>query len=196
MSAAKQKRQSFTDTQKLHFVKEYESTQHLLSVRKFCLKKGLSHSSFVDWRKKHQDGDLTAANATGRKKRRKGEFVELEEYLVKYVKFRQERFKFDRCGMSWQHLLLKSQEKAVELLGSDRAATFKASPGWLNNVLKKRNNILHVKLHGEGDEISEEKAAALMNSFMKTLNNLCDENRIEMMTIAADYKKQRMIFAI
>ena len=86
--------------------------------------------------KAKKEGILTEANVTGRKKQRMGEFTEVEDYIVKYVALRQERFKIDKCGLSWLHLKYKCDEMAPKLLGEARAAEFKASAGWLNNVLK------------------------------------------------------------
>ena len=172
-----ERRKSYSDVEKLLLVKEFESSK-FMTARKFCRIKRLPPTTFNRWVKAKKEGILTEANVNGRKKQRMGEFTEVEDYIVKYVALRQERFKIDKCGLSWLHLKHKCDEMVPKLLGEARAAEFKASAGWLNNVLKKRHNILYQRLHGEGNEMSEEEAGEKMKKFMEELEECCDDNDV------------------
>ena len=43
---------------------------------------------------------------------RKGSFPKVERKLVEYINFRQEHYKVDKCGLSWQFLKQKAKDYA------------------------------------------------------------------------------------
>ena len=87
-----------------------------------------------------------------RKRDRVGTYLPVEEKLLKYIELRSQLFVRDKCGLSYLYLQEKARHFAKQL-GFDE--TFKASNGWLTNVLR-RGDKKSVALHGEGMEMSPE----------------------------------------
>ena len=109
-------------------------------------------------------------------RKRKRSHEEVESRLVKYIKFRQQRVVIDKCGLSWNLLLRKAHDFHEQISGGNDVP-FVGATGWLSSVLK-RNNLKSLKLHGEGGEVSPQKAEELMTAFRFNLQNLMEENDI------------------
>ena len=65
--------------------------------------------------------------------------------------------------MSWLFLQEKSRAYALDE-ESYEYQKFDASPGWISNLLKK-HDVTGVNLHGEAEEIDEEKRIATMSKW-------------------------------
>jgi len=144
--------------QKCNFVKEYKEG-HFKSLNQFVAykKKIFSCSALNNWIKAWNDGTLKVENCTGRKKQRKGSFPEVEERIIEYINLHQKKYKTDKCGLSWLHLQQKAKDYAKIVYADDEETltSFQASPGWLSNVLKSRNNYVLVNQHREASELTE-----------------------------------------
>ena len=90
-------------------------------------------------------------------RKRKISHEEVESRLVKYIKFRQQRVVFDKCGLSW-NLLLRKAHDFHEQISGENDVPFIGLTGWLSSVLKRNNLKSLKKLHGEGGEVSPETA--------------------------------------
>jgi hypothetical protein len=101
-----------------------------------------------------------------RKRDRVGSYLPAEEKLSKYIKLRSQLFVRDKCGLSYLYLQEKARHFAKQL-GFDE--TFKASNGWISNVLR-RGNKKSVALHGEGMEMSPEMLVQNKTKFLAQLN--------------------------
>jgi hypothetical protein len=121
--------------------------------------------------KKFRNGKLKNVKASRVRARK---FEDVAEYLVEYYiaslqqdermcAFRQQR---NKCGaaVSWGIL----QEKAIAFAKSKGYPTdendpdaFKASPGWISNVLK-RGNLVPIARHGKAADLTDSEAAELI----------------------------------
>ena len=85
----------------------------------------------------------------------------MENRIVAYIKVRQERYKQDKCGLSWSYLRAKAMKYAETEEDKELYKTFLASDGWLNKLMH-RQKLKSFKLHGETNEMSEEKRTEIM----------------------------------
>jgi hypothetical protein len=88
---------------------------------------------------KYLSGQLTPGKRTGKQRDKKGTYDEVADKLVRYLDLRMEKFKQDHLGISWSMLRNKAIKFAGDL-GLDEGQ-FKASPGWISNVLKRANKV-------------------------------------------------------
>jgi len=109
-----------------------------------------------------------------------GQYLEVEHRLVEYLRLRQQYYKIDKCGLSWQILKERAATFAEEQKQSqpEKYASFNASSGWLSNVLKQ-NNFVGMSLHGEAAEADEEEHCNAINKFWKDL-----QEKIEFLNIS------------
>ena len=86
--------------------------------------------------------------------------------MVKYLDLRKQKFREDKTGVSWVVLVSKSLHFA-ELLGYDigPAGLFKASPGWICDVLYRSGKVGKV-VHGEAMDMSKEEREKLMKPWL------------------------------
>jgi hypothetical protein len=76
----------------------------------------------------------------GKKRNIRGEYEQVEERLVQYISTitnEGEVSEETRTLLSWTQLQAKAKEIAMEVLPDKDQQKFKASPGWLSNVLKR-----------------------------------------------------------
>ena len=97
-------------------------------------------------------------------------FVDVELKLCAYLRIRSERYKTDKCGVSWL-LLMEKCKKWADQLGHNN---FSASDGWLNATMK-RHGFTRINLHGEADDMADDEREAVMVPFRKELKDLCEE---------------------
>jgi hypothetical protein len=90
-----------------------------------------------------------------------------------------EKYQSDHCGLSWLVLRDRALLIAESKLSGELLSRFKASAGWLNNVLK-RNDLVGVKLHGEGGEINLQEAEETMKTYRLKLSKLIKDNDISL----------------
>lgn len=106
-------------------------------------------------------------------------YMNVEELLVKYIFFRMDRYKYDKCGLSYTLLRCKTKEFASMVLGDDELSSCEASNGWIHKLLH-RHNIVGIKLHGEANEISVEEAAQKMDVFRAQLHVVMESLNISL----------------
>jgi len=126
--------------------------------------------TFGEMLKRHLAGTL---ESFGRKRNRKSPNPELEKKLLQNIELRSKSYETGHCGLS--SLILEQRLKTwAQNEPSEKYREFKASQGFIQRVLKN-NNIVHVKLHGEANDITEEEANRLIAPFMKELADLITE---------------------
>ena len=77
--------------------------------------------------------------------------------MITYIDARSKIYQTDKCGISWIRLKARSKHRENNL----GLQAFKFSDGCIDDALKL-NNRKRVKLHGEGNDLTLEKEAALM----------------------------------
>ena len=130
----------------------------------------LSHrQTFSRNLKKYRDGKLKAST---NQRQRVMKYSKVEERLIQYLALRSERYKRDKCGLSWFYL----KEKCVEWEKLENPnSKWKCSDGWLEKAMR-RNDYVKVKLHGEAASMTDEEVEAVMNPFRKELSDLIDKH--------------------
>ena len=123
----------------------FRLNNHSLNQTSF-LRSDLSGDSFSGTRseqqsfgrklKEYDDGNLVSST---RLRIKKGEFEDVEKMLVKYIDLRAEKYKRDKCGLNWCSLTSKSLLYAKQCGYTDDE--FKASSGWISNVLKRNDKV-------------------------------------------------------
>jgi transposase-like protein len=141
-----------------------------LSSRKFCELHNIPASTLSTWVREVSQGLLTTdtLGVEHRKRIISSPYHEVEDKLVKYIELRRERYSEDRCGLSFQYLQCKALQFAQSIYDGEKLAKFKASPGFISNLLK-RNELVSLKLRGEAGEVSHEEAEANMTAFRANL---------------------------
>ena len=100
------------------------------------------------------------------------EIVKAHIRLADYMQLRKKQYTNDDCGLSRLVLKDRATKIAEKVLPPDLLHGLKASDGFIEKVL------IGVSLHGEGNEMSEEKADALMRPFRGPLGESCEKNNI------------------
>jgi hypothetical protein len=116
---------------------------------------------------------------TGNKRSRDRKFGDIEKRLVEYLELRARVYKQDNCGVSWITLTEKCLQFA-DLLGYDEDE-FKASPGWIADVLKKwtRTDDYPLVIDAEIDEA----IALLETETSRDTLNVGDDDQPEAMAV-------------
>ena len=81
----------------------------------------------------------------------------MEEKIKTYLNLRSQKYKKDKCGISWILIREKCLGWATELGFHE----LKVSAGWIQNNLKYYN-LKRIKLYGEATDMSVEKKQAVM----------------------------------
>ena len=89
------------------------------------------------------------------KSKRLGKYVNVKLKPMRYINHQERIYKKDKCGLSWSFLQEKARAYALNE-ESDEYQNFDASPGRISN-LSKRHDMTGVNIHGEAEEIEEEK---------------------------------------
>ena len=118
------KQKDYTVKEKLDFIARYKSSSK--SQSKFCKENAIPTSTLSRWINNHEQLLTTAQERSlDIKRRRLGEFVEVETLLVEYIKLRVQKYSRDKCGLSYMLL----HEKAMEFAARTNAnSSFQASP--------------------------------------------------------------------
>ncbi len=125
------KRRDRDDYEKLRVVEEYKNGQYA-SIRQFCELKKLPLSSVATWIREYDLHKLTPSTASGHKRKRNGEYVEVEQRVFEHIaKMQNEKQTYSRA-----QLLEKAAEFGKEIYGDN---SFKASSGWLTRCLQRKN---------------------------------------------------------
>jgi hypothetical protein len=120
------------------------------------------------WKEKFFERDFYAVSNQSMSNVVVPKYIEVEELLVQYTLFRMDRYKQDKCGLSYALLRQKAHEVAAKVLVGETLSSFEASNGWIQKVLH-RHNILGLRLHGEANEVSEQEAEENMDLFRNEL---------------------------
>ena len=102
------------------------------------LPKRVATSTFNQWFKDPEIISPFSETVDKRKKKRSGDYTEVEKYLCKYLEHRERLFKIDKLGLNYEVVRQRVLDKAKELFdaGDDSydASKFKASNRWILNV--------------------------------------------------------------
>jgi hypothetical protein len=102
------------------------------------------------------------------------EYEAVEKKVVQYVDLREKLFLKDKCGLAWCII----QDKALayaKAIGFDN--TFRASPGWIANCLKRADKI-SINLHGEAMDLTKKEAEVLMKPWRKKLEEKIEKHNV------------------
>jgi hypothetical protein len=88
---------------------------------------------------------------------RAGKFEDVSEYLFEYGSLREKLYQQDKCGVSW---LVLQEKQAIAFAKSKGYHTdvFKASSGWISNVLKQ-GDYVSIAHHGKSLKLTDAEAA-------------------------------------
>jgi len=114
--------------------------------------------------KAYKEGKLSDSN--DQKRNRSGTYLQVEEQLLRYIELRSQLYIRDKCGLTYLYLKDKALQFASHLGHND---SFKASNGWLSNVVRRGKKI-SIALHGEGMDMSPEMQAEKSKKFVEQLN--------------------------
>ena len=121
----------------------------------------IEQQSFVRYLRKYRNGKL---KNNAKKKNFQVKLSQFEEILVKYLGLRAEKYKRNKCGITWTILTTKTLQFTKTCgVNSDG---FLVSPRWIQNVLS-RNDIIGLNLHGEADDIDDDEREEIMKKQKK-----------------------------
>jgi hypothetical protein len=168
-----------TIAMKIWHVKEWTASG--MKMDQYCKLHKLKTSTFSTWKKQVESKKITEQMPGIENKKRdvKGDYDALEKRLVQYIQLRNEHYQRDHCGLSWLYLREKAKVYANQMLSDEERVKFKASPGWLSNVLR-RHDIVGVNLQGESGEVDPAKAEQAMAKFRKDLFNAMEKYGIDL----------------
>jgi transposase-like protein len=140
---------TFTIEQRRSLVESYlnlpkkDNGKHSVSQRKYAQQINIDQSTLTKWIKKYMNGDYDVIpNGKQRKRARDFDYHEVEMKLVEYINLKMnERNPTETLDLTHRNL----QKKALELAsmtyeaGSDELIEFKASNGWISNVLRRNH---------------------------------------------------------
>jgi len=106
------------------------------------------------WYRKYKAGTLTA-DEPGRKRNRPGEYEDVGERLIAHLN---QIEKTMGVGLSWEQMRHKARDISIELGRDD---TFKASSGWLHNVLRKANKLSSTPMASRSSSLSSKAGSKL-----------------------------------
>lgn len=120
--------------------------------------------------KAYKEGKLSDSN--DQKRNRSGTYLQVDEQLLRYIELRSQLYIRDKCGLTYLYLKDKALQFASHLGHND---SFKASNGWLSNVVRRGKKI-SIALHGEGmdmsPEMKAEKSKKLLSNLMHAWRNM------------------------
>jgi hypothetical protein len=136
----------------LEFKKKYpaQPTSTYLRTLSFNGRK-VSKSSFSEWRLELSER-LSRSSADHRKRLRKGDYPELESFLLKYFEKRESGLTYDNI----RGVVLEEAERLSKLPEKKDYNDFKASNRWILNVMK-RNGLEGIRALGEGAMLMTEQ---------------------------------------
>ena len=138
----------------------------------------MPQASFIEWFSAENRVKLfSVTGACNSTRIRCTGYPEVEASLVKYIELRRQLYNRDKCGLSFLILKERANQIAKKELSADRYKSFKSSNGWLSKVLE-RNNFVGIKLHGEGNKISEEEATNAMTKFRANLSDIMQKHGV------------------
>ena len=126
--------------------------------------------SFGKYLKKFDNGELKPIPM---KRQRERKYVQVEQKLKMYLNLRSEKYKRDKCGISWNLIREKCLCWAKEFGFDD----FKVSAGWIQNTLKI-HNLKQIKLHGEAADMSMEEKESLMKPWREEFHKLIEDYNV------------------
>lgn len=149
------------------------------SNRDFCIANNIPKSSMSRWIGLEKSGSWGSFGGDS-KKRRSGEFPEVEERLKEYVDFRNERMPTDHVGLSMETLQYKALDIYEDEHKEDKdfsSQKFNASNGWIHRFLR-RNRYGSKTLHGEGGDLTPAVVECESNRFRDDLRVVLDRDSI------------------
>lgn len=118
--------------------------------------------------KSFDKGALKAESSSSRYRTKEGRFLDVEECLMEFIRLRQQKYSRNKAGLTWSTLMDRTRQIACRILPAGHE--FKASSGWLTNVLR-RNNIVGIGERGRAYGLtSKDEAESRMKCFQAELD--------------------------
>mmetsp|Transcript_839 Transcript_839/g.1413 ORF Transcript_839/g.1413 Transcript_839/m.1413 type:complete len:195 (-) Transcript_839:158-742(-) len=165
-------RKSFTLQEQSELCEKWKATNGK-NFGVWCRNHAVKDATMRGYLKKDRNNGYANIGAHDAKRQKKSPYFEVEQRLVEFLKLRREQYSPDNLGISY--LLL--QEKCLQFanfLPEDIRSDFKASPGYISNVLK-RNGFGGVNLNCEGGKVNDEEAVANQGNNSE-FNELIEKN--------------------
>jgi hypothetical protein len=102
-------------------------------------------------------------------------FEDVEEKVVDYLELRARLYRQDKCGLSSDIIREKAMAIAANLGYAEGA--FKASQGWISNVLRRHNKI-GSNLHGEAGDMKESERIEIMSAWKTRTHQIIEDEGI------------------
>lgn len=136
----KEPNKRYSIAQRIAHLEDYDKVKSTTSPVAYATRVGLNPHTFRTWIAERRKGNLysspDAAELITRKRDRK--FIEVEKRLVDYVEAARMQ-PHTKSELNWSALQRKSLEWAYETCDVENAKRFKASTGWIGNVLRRHN---------------------------------------------------------
>lgn len=115
-----------------------------MTMLRYAVENGIVYNTFRDWvcgkNKKQRKLDPTDAPLNvARKRQRNSAFHEVEVELIKYINVHKEMHDNSTAGLSWVILHDLALQIAKKHLQEPELSKFRASNGFISNVLKRHN---------------------------------------------------------
>ncbi len=102
-------------------------------------------------------------------------FEDVEEKVVDYLELRARLYRQDKCGLSSDIIREKAMAIAANLGYAE--GDFKASQGWISNVLRRHNKI-GSNLHGEAGDMKESERIEIMSAWKTRTHQIIEDEGI------------------
>ena len=144
------------------FLKSDESGNKLNASKK---------TAFSRYLEKFKAGNLKPSNLT---RERKTKHPQIEEKLIQYIDARAQRYIKDKCGISFTLL----RQKCNQWANAAGIKDWQASNGWIVDALKRAGR-MSTKLHGEGNELTDEEIHLIMIPWKEDFHKQLEEKGIK-----------------
>ena len=171
------KRESYANfnlSEKVRLVDEYlKIPEKLRNLTTFARQHGVKRKTFNTW----VDNRRAAPEDIRRNRFRTGPYETVAKHLVEYINLRKRLLSQDKIGLDWAYLKMKALKIAEKVLSTEDFEKFRASDGFIHKCLK-RNDLIGVTLHGEGNEMSSEQLDQELRPFRIKIGEIIDHHNI------------------
>ena len=170
---------NFNLSEKVRLVDEYlKIPEKLRNLTIFARHHGVKRKTFNTWVDNRRAGKLVYSPEDIKRNRfRTGPYETVGKHLVEYINLRKRLLSQDKIGLDWAYLKMKALKIAEKVLSTEDFEKFRASDGFIHKCLK-RNDLIGVTLHGEGNEMSSEQLDQELRPFRIKIGEIIDHHNI------------------